>query len=62
LCGLNDGGGCFNLGLMYEKGKGVKQDDFKALPPILHWQWLAINLLVSTSLAHLELNLLSQLS
>jgi hypothetical protein len=24
-------GGCFNLGLMYEEGKGVKQDDFKAL-------------------------------
>jgi TPR repeat protein len=22
---------CFNLGLSYEKGKGVKQDDFKAL-------------------------------
>jgi TPR repeat protein len=30
-CGLNDGSGCYNLGLMYEKGKGVKQDDFKAL-------------------------------
>jgi TPR repeat protein len=28
---LNDGGGCFNLGLIYEEGKGVKQDDFKAL-------------------------------
>jgi hypothetical protein len=28
---LNDGGGCSNLGLSYEKGKGVKQDDFKAL-------------------------------
>jgi TPR repeat protein len=26
-----DGGGCSNLGLSYEKGKGVKQDDFKAL-------------------------------
>ena len=28
-----DGGnarGCFNLGLMYYKGRGVKQDDFKA--------------------------------
>jgi TPR repeat protein len=24
-------GGCSQLGLMYEKGKGVKQDDFKAL-------------------------------
>jgi hypothetical protein len=23
--------GCFNLGLIYEEGKGVKQDDFKAL-------------------------------
>ena len=22
---------CFNLGFMYEEGKGVKQDDFKAL-------------------------------
>jgi hypothetical protein len=28
---LNDGGGCSNLGLSYEEGKGVKQDDFKAL-------------------------------
>ena len=28
---MNDGGGCSNLGLSYEKGKGVKQDDFKAL-------------------------------
>jgi hypothetical protein len=27
---LNDGGGCSNLGLSYEKGKGIKQDDFKA--------------------------------
>jgi TPR repeat protein len=25
------GGGCSNLGLSYEKGKGVKQDDFKAV-------------------------------
>jgi TPR repeat protein len=24
-CGLNDGSGCSQLGLMYEKGKGVKQ-------------------------------------
>jgi TPR repeat protein len=30
-CDLNDDNGCSNLGLMYEKGKGVKQDDFKAL-------------------------------
>jgi TPR repeat protein len=30
-CGLNDGGGCALLGFMYERGKGVKQDDFKAL-------------------------------
>jgi hypothetical protein len=30
-CDLNDGSGCSNLGVMYEKGKGVKQDDFKAL-------------------------------
>jgi TPR repeat protein len=28
---LNSGGGCFFLGLMYEKGKGVKQDNFKAV-------------------------------
>jgi hypothetical protein len=28
---LNDGNGCFNLGLLYEEGRGVKQDDFKAL-------------------------------
>jgi TPR repeat protein len=27
----HDGSGCYNLGLMYEKGKGVKQDDFKAV-------------------------------
>jgi TPR repeat protein len=27
---LNYGSGCFNLGFMYKKGKGVKQDDFKA--------------------------------
>jgi TPR repeat protein len=31
-CDLNDGSGCSQLGFMYEKGKGVKQDDFKALP------------------------------
>jgi TPR repeat protein len=30
-CDLNNGSGCSNLGLMYEKGKGVKQDNFKAL-------------------------------
>jgi TPR repeat protein len=30
-CDLNFSGGCSQLGLMYEKGKGVKQDDFKAL-------------------------------
>ena len=30
-CDLNSGGGCSFLGLMYGKGKGVKQDDFKAL-------------------------------
>jgi TPR repeat protein len=30
-CGLNDGGGCFNLGLMYEKGKGVRKSNTKAL-------------------------------
>jgi hypothetical protein len=28
---LNFSGGCSNLGLMYEEGKGVKQDDLKAL-------------------------------
>jgi hypothetical protein len=54
---LNSGGGCYNLGLMYKKGEGVKQDDFKALK-----FYQKINLLVSTPLAHLELNLLSQLS
>jgi TPR repeat protein len=26
---LNSGGGCSNLGVMYKKGKGVKQDDLK---------------------------------
>jgi TPR repeat protein len=31
LCDLNDGSGCSNLGFMHYKGKGVKQDDFKAL-------------------------------
>ena len=30
LNALNSGGGCSNLGFMYKKGKGVKQDDFKA--------------------------------
>jgi TPR repeat protein len=30
-CDLNFSGGCYNLGFVYEKGKGVKQDDFKAL-------------------------------
>jgi TPR repeat protein len=30
-CGLNAGNGCSNLGFMYKEGKGVKQDDFKAL-------------------------------
>ena len=30
-CDLNSGGGCSNLGFMYKKGKGVKQDNFKAL-------------------------------
>jgi TPR repeat protein len=30
-CDLNSGGGCSFLGLMYGKGKGVKQDDFKAV-------------------------------
>jgi TPR repeat protein len=30
-CDLNDGTGCSNLGFMYEEGKGVKQDDFKAV-------------------------------
>lgn len=29
-CHLNDGGGCFNLGLLYSNGQGVKQDYFKA--------------------------------
>jgi TPR repeat protein len=26
---LNDGSGCSNLGYLYGRGKGVKQDDFK---------------------------------
>jgi TPR repeat protein len=30
-CGLNVGEGCSNLGFSYDKGKGVKQDDFKAV-------------------------------
>jgi hypothetical protein len=30
-CDLNYGSGCSNLGVMHEKGKGVKQDDLKAL-------------------------------
>jgi TPR repeat protein len=30
-CDLNDGSGCSNLGFMYDRGKGVKQDDFKAV-------------------------------
>jgi hypothetical protein len=30
-CDLNDGSGCSLLGFMHDKGKGVKQDDFKAL-------------------------------
>ncbi|MEA1880658.1 MAG: hypothetical protein U9N11_08440 [Campylobacterota bacterium] len=29
-CDAGDAGGCFNLGLMYVKGEGVKQDSFKA--------------------------------
>jgi TPR repeat protein len=28
---LNDGTGCSDLGFMYKEGKGVKQDNFKAL-------------------------------
>jgi TPR repeat protein len=30
-CDLNHGKGCSNLGLSYVNGKGVKQDDFKAV-------------------------------
>jgi len=29
-CDRGNAQGCFNLGLMYTKGQGVKQDDFKA--------------------------------
>jgi TPR repeat protein len=29
--GLNSGSGCSILGYLYGRGKGVKQDDFKAL-------------------------------
>jgi TPR repeat protein len=36
---LNSGGGCFLLGFMYKKGKGVKQDDFKALKFYLKGVW-----------------------
>jgi TPR repeat protein len=28
---LDKSKGCSNLGLMHDKGKGVKQDDFKAV-------------------------------
>jgi TPR repeat protein len=34
-CDLNYGGGCFNLGLSYKEGKGVKQDDFKEITRLL---------------------------
>ncbi len=30
-CGLDDGIGCSNLGLMYESGTGVRQSNTKAL-------------------------------
>jgi TPR repeat protein len=30
---LDKSKGCSNLGLMHDKGKGVKQDDFKAVTP-----------------------------
>jgi TPR repeat protein len=30
-CGLNNGTGCFNLGLMYEEGRGVRKSNTKAL-------------------------------
>ena len=30
-CDLGNGGSCYNLGLMYKKGDGVKQDKFKAV-------------------------------
>jgi hypothetical protein len=52
----------------YKEGKGVKQDDFKAFKFFqkacdLNYGSGCFNLgLVSTPLAHLELNLLSQLS
>jgi TPR repeat protein len=39
---LNDGSGCSNLGLMYEKGKGVKQDNFKALKFYLKGVWFLV--------------------
>lgn len=29
-CGLNNGGGCSNLGVLYYNGDGVKQDSKKA--------------------------------
>ncbi|MCR6588090.1 tetratricopeptide repeat protein [Campylobacter insulaenigrae] len=30
-CDLNDGLGCFNLGIMYANGSGIKKDNFKAV-------------------------------
>jgi TPR repeat protein len=31
-CGLNNGTGCFNLGLSYEEGRGVRKSNTKAYP------------------------------
>jgi hypothetical protein len=30
LCDGGEAAGCFNLGVLYDDGRGVKQDDFKA--------------------------------
>ena len=54
------GAECVDLGFKYVTGNDVKQDQhiqhpfYIHLPPILHWQWLAINLLVSTSFSALN--------
>jgi len=31
FCDAGNASGCYNLGLMYDNGKGVKQNDFKAV-------------------------------
>jgi TPR repeat protein len=37
-CDLNSGGGCYNLGVMYEKGDGVKlEQPLPAFKPHAFW-------------------------